>query len=64
MNFTINKSIGVTTKMPEVPISFVYSQRNLMPKRLRLLIDFLMAKLEEHQNNSQPSAGARYLNLK
>ncbi|MDP2568175.1 hypothetical protein Q8W14_06265 [Photobacterium damselae subsp. piscicida] len=28
-------------KMPEVPISFVYSQRNLMPKRLRLLIRFL-----------------------
>ncbi|HIF9421122.1 TPA: LysR family transcriptional regulator [Photobacterium damselae] len=34
-------------KMPEVPISLVYSQRNLMPKRLRLLIDFLMSKMEE-----------------
>lgn len=33
-------------EMPLVPVSLVYPQRKLMPKRLRALIDFLLARFE------------------
>ncbi|KDM93290.1 LysR family transcriptional regulator [Photobacterium galatheae] len=35
---------------PVVPISFVYPQRELIPKRLRLFIDFLLARFEAVTN--------------
>jgi len=33
--------------MPEVPVSFVYAQRKLMPKRLRVFIDYMMQRLAQ-----------------
>lgn len=33
-------------EMPLVPVSLVYPQRKLMPKRLRVLIDYLLARFE------------------
>lgn len=33
--------------MPEVPVSFVYAQRKLMPKRLRVFIDYMMERFEQ-----------------
>jgi len=34
-------------QMPTVPISLVYANRTLMPKRLRTLIDYLVTRLSE-----------------
>ena len=33
--------------MPLVPVSLVYPQRKLMPKRLRVLVDFLVEQFEQ-----------------
>ncbi|MCW8328812.1 LysR family transcriptional regulator [Photobacterium sp. SDRW27] len=34
-------------EMPMVPVSFVYPQRKLIPKRLRVLIDYLIERFEQ-----------------
>ncbi|ELR65913.1 transcriptional regulator, LysR family [Photobacterium marinum] len=38
--------------MPSVPISFVYPQRKLIPKRLRLLIDYLIDNFEQRSSRA------------
>ncbi len=37
--------------MPKVPVSFVYAQRKLMPKRLRVFIDYMMERFEQREGN-------------
>ncbi|MGF1680097.1 LysR family transcriptional regulator [Photobacterium minamisatsumaniensis] len=37
--------------MPLVPVSLVYPQRKLMPKRLRVLVDFLVERFEDRMKN-------------
>jgi DNA-binding transcriptional LysR family regulator len=37
--------------MPKVPVSFVYAQRKLMPKRLRVFIDYMIERFEQREKN-------------
>ncbi|MGF1715305.1 LysR family transcriptional regulator [Photobacterium chitinilyticum] len=39
-------------EMPEAPISFVYPQRKLLPKRLRVFIDYLIERFEQRDTTN------------
>ncbi|MBC7005159.1 LysR family transcriptional regulator [Photobacterium sp. BZF1] len=44
--------------MPLVPVSLVYPQRKLMPKRLRVLVDFLVEQFEQRVKKQSPGTAA------